>query len=460
MRSVFSWFEQLDPSGYLLLATVASAITLAILLGFILTRRAYRHRYFRRRAERTLVIRKQWDGILHGTVLPETWLFERLDREIVESILLDRLEVAPPEEAERLVKCLRLSGLLDLRIYETRQFRGWRRRLALVSLGRMRAPETIPALAEALDDPNSDARVDAVRGLGKTGLPEAAVPILDRITHGQLHIAVPPLQDALLNCCRLRPALLLSYVREADDEVRPLLARVLAEVATPELGIDLLMLASDPLPEVRASAARALAEARAPLALTALSSLVKDKVWYVRLRAVVALGELGDPHIIPLLIDSLCDSNRYVRLRSAWALAQLEGHLEEIINLAMEKRDRYALQALVSELERSGGILTLINSLVDPAWRGTAQRVLLAALQAGTERLLLDALANHTNWRVRLAVARLLVRSGKTQLIPHLERLEAAANSRRARRIIRWVTKQVRLVADGTPGPQHREVLA
>ncbi len=459
MPSVFNWIKQLEPSGYVAQAIIVSAFSITLLLGFILVRRAYRRRYLLRRAKRTVAIRKKWEVILNGTVLPETWMFDRLDRDIVESILLDRLDVAPPEEAERLVNCLRLSGLLDLRIYETRQFRGWRRRLALVSLGRMHAPEGIPSLAEALDDPNPDARVDAVRGLGKTGLPEAAVPILDRIIHGHLRVAVPPLQDALLNCCRLRPSLLLSYVRLADDEVRPLLARVLAEVASPELGTDLLLLASDPLPDVRASAARALAEARAPLALTALASLVKDKVWYVRLRAAVALGQLHDPHTIPLLIESLCDSNRYVRVRSAWALARLEEHLEEIIDLAVEKRDRYALQALISELERSGNILKMVDSLVDPARQGVAQRALLGALHAGTQRLLLDALAKHKNWRVRLAVARLLARSGEPRLIPHLERLQADANSPRAKRIMRWVTKQVRLVAEGTPGPQHQEVL-
>jgi HEAT repeat protein len=460
MRSAFNWFQQLDPSGYVLLATIASAMSLALLLGFILARRAYRRRYFHRRAERTVAIAKQWESIVNGTVLPETWLFDRLDREIVESMLLDRLEVASPQEAERLVKCLRLSGLLDLRIYEAREFRGWRRRLALVSLGRMRAPETIPPLAEALDDPSLDARVDAVRGLGNTALPEAAVPILDRIVRGQLHVAVPPLQNALLNCCRLRPSLLLPYIREADDDIRPLLARVLAEVASPELGPELLQLASDPLSEVRASAARALGEAQASLALLALGSLVKDEEWFVRLRAVVALGQLDDPRTIPVLIETLCDSNRYVRVRSAWALARLDAHLEEIFDLAMRKRDRYALQALVSELERSGGIFKMIDALVDPARQGAAEQVLVVALESGTQRLLLDALVHHTEWHVRVAVAQLLARSGETQLIPRIERLEAAAKSWRQKRIMSWLLQRWRNVAAATPGPEHQQVIA
>ncbi len=458
MQSVFRWIEQFGAAGLALEAIVASAISIALLIAFVLAHRAYRAHHFRRRTERTLAIRKQWEGILDGSVPAETWRFHRLDRQIVESILLDRLEVAPPEEAERLVKCLRLSGLLDVRVYEARKFRGLSRRQALVSLGRMQAPEGIPALAEGLDDPHADARLDAVRGLGKTGLPEAAVPILDRITHGQLRVAVPPLQNALLHCCRSRPSLLLSYVREADDDVRPLLARVLGEVASPELGPDLLLLASDPLPEVRASAARAMGEARPPAVLTALTSLAKDDEWFVRLRALVALGQLDDPRTIPVLIEGLSDSNRHVRVRAAWALAQLEAYVEEIFDVVVQKQDGHALGALISELERSGGIFRLIEALANRVRYGNAEQALLAALQAGAPRVLLDALVHHANWRVRLAVARLVARSGGAHLVPQLERLAAAAKSRREKRVVDWVLLQLR--AKVAPGPQPEGVIA
>ncbi len=456
MQFVSNWLERLGPASYVVHAIVASAIGMALLLGFILWRRAYRRSQIRQRGERTLALRKQWEGILDGRIRAETWRFDPLDRDIVESILLDRLEVAPPPECERLLKCLRFSGLLDMRIYEARQQRGWRRRQALVCLGRMHAPEGIPALAEGLEDPNPKARLSAVRGLGNVGLPEAAVPILDHVVRGQLRIPILPVQNALLSCCRSRPSLLLSYVLHADDSVRPLLARVLGEVASPELGEELLLLASDPLPEVRASAARALAEVGPPLALTALANLVRDEEWFVRLRAVVALGRLEDPRTIPSLVEGLCDSNRHVRLRAAWALARLDAHLEEILELVMDRQDRYALQALVSELERSGVILELVDSLTDPARRAAAERILLVVLRAGAQRLLLDALVRHGYWRVRLAVARLLARSGESQLIPQLEQLAAATMSRRQQRITRWLLGQLRV--ESAPGSRPHGV--
>jgi HEAT repeat protein len=444
MQSVFSWTERLDPANHVISAIVGLAIAIALLLGFILVRRAYRRRYFRRRDERTVAIRERWEGILSGTVPPEAWRFDPLDRDIVESILLDRLDVSPPKEAERLLQCVRFSGLLDMRIYEARHFRGWRRRHALVCLGRMHAPEAIPALAEALDDPDPKICLAAIRGLGSVGLPEASVPILESVVLSHLHVPVAPLQNALLNCCRLRPSLLLFHVLRADDSVRPLLARVLGEVASPELGEELLLLASDPLAEVRASAARALGEAGPSLGLSALASLVHDEEWFVRLRAVVALGRFRDPHSIPLLVEGLCDSNRYVRLRAAAGLARLDAQLEEIFGLVTQRHDRYAMQALVVELERSGALLNLIESLSDAVRQRSAESLLLTALRAGADRFLVDMLAHHVDLRVKIAVARLLVRSGEIRLIPRLEHLAASTASWRGQCVTRWLLRQLR----------------
>lgn len=387
MGSVFSWIRQLGPAGFVLKAIVGSLIGIGLLLAFILGRRAVRRRYFRRRNARTFVIRKNWEAIVGNQVPPEKWRFERLDCEIIETIALDRLEVAPAAEGMRLLGLLRSSGLLDMRIYEARTLRGWRRRRALVTLGRTRAPEAIAALSEALDDPDLETRVAAVRGLSRAALPEAAVPLLEQLIAGGLHAAAVPLQNALLNCCRSQPALLVSYLNKAQGKTRELLARVLGEVATPELEDELLLLAGDPQPEVRASAARALAQAKSHLALPILSQLATDPEWFVRLRAVVGLGALATPQSIPPLIRALCDANRMVRLRAAAALVPLEPHLEQILVQVVETHDRYALQAMISELERSGGLPKLVDALANTGHSPTAASLLLEALDAGARQL-------------------------------------------------------------------------
>ncbi len=426
-----------------ILLTVAG---IALLLAFILVRRGWRSRIFRRRDARVIEVRNNWNGILTGTIAPEEWRDDRLTCEIVEAMLLDRLEVASGAEADRLLACVRASGLLDLRIQEARRRRGWRRRRALASLGRMRAPEAVPALTEALDDRNRGHRLVAVRGLGRLGLPDGAIPILDRLIEGSLG-SLPPvqIQNALLSCTRGQPQLLVPHIRRAGPETRPLLARVLGELATGDLDEeDLVLLASDPQAEVRASAARALTSAPLNIAMSLLGTLAEDDEWFVRLRAIVGLGQLQHPRALPALIEGLCDRNRLVRLRAATGLAHMDAHVEDVLDLVEARNDRYAQHALLSELEISGALLAHVDRL---AARGSirehAARIVLRMLHFGAYRMLVSALGSHSDRRVRFEIARLLAGSKVDALVPLLDRASAAEKSPRRRAVYAWVRRRL-----------------
>ena len=361
MEFVFNRIEKLGPAGLVLQAILISLLGIVLLVGFIVLRRWYRARYFRRRNERTVVLRSRWDDILSGKISAEAWRLNPLDCDIVESILLDSIEMSSAADLPPLLECLRVSGLLDMRIYEARTTQGWNQRTALLALGRTRAMEAIPALAEGLDSQLRETRIAAVRGLGRTARMEAALPILDRIVTGQFDAPERSLKNALVNCCRTHPHILINYLEHSDGPVRELLARVLGELASPDLGEELLVLATDSLPEVRASAARALGNTNTPYSLPALHSLASDPEWFVRLRAVVALGQIENIGKIKVLLHALCDTNRHVRLRAAWALARMEPQLEQILEQVVATKDDYALQAFVSELERSGAIEKIVS---------------------------------------------------------------------------------------------------
>src|SRR5580658_7501310 len=90
--------------------------------------------------------------------------------------------------------------------------------------------------------------------------------------------------------------------------------------------------------------------------LPALHTLAADPEWFVRLRAVVALGQIENVGKIRILLHAVCDRNRHVRQRAAWALARMEPQLEQILEDVVATNDDYALQAFISELERSGAI--------------------------------------------------------------------------------------------------------
>ncbi|HZQ22393.1 MAG TPA: HEAT repeat domain-containing protein [Terriglobales bacterium] len=377
---------ELGIARLLLEAISFSLLGILLLIGFIVLRRWYRGRYFRRLNEHTFQIRSQWEGVVNGRVPARSWRLNRLDCEIVESILLDTIEVATPEQLPPLLNCLRSSGLLDLRIHQARTTLGWKRRAALVALGRTRAPEAIPALAEALEAPSEETRIAAVRGLGRTGLLEAATPILDHLLESPLHIPEHAVKNALASCCQNFPTILLRYLSDARGPNRELLARVLGELATADLGEDLIVLATDAAPEVRASAARALGNAQPSFALPVLSVLIRDKEWFVRLRAVVALASIDHSTRIRPLLHALCDTNRYVRQRAAWALTSVGTNLDHILAQVVETQDNYALQAFISELERSGAIAEVVDAL-EQHCEDSAGRILLQALSAGQQNM-------------------------------------------------------------------------
>jgi HEAT repeat protein len=378
---------ELAASRLILEAILLSLLGIFLLIVFIAGRRWQRGRYFQKLNRRTFSLRSRWDDIIDGTVPAQSWRLDRFDCEIVEAILLDNLETATPEELPRLLHCLRSSGLLDMRIRQAREASGWKQQSALVALGRTRAREAVPALAAALNSSNQEIRLAAVRGLGRTGLPDAALPILDHLLTGRLNIPEHVVKNALASCCRSSAAVLLQYLRSAAGASRQIIARAMAEVATADLGEDLILLAGEPDPELRASAARVMGKAQPAFAFPVLSVLAADKEWFVRLRAVVALAGINHKARIRPLLRALCDSNRLVRQRAAWALTQMDANLSEILSQVVETQDNYALQAFISELERTGAIDQMINDIEEHRASGEASEMLLQALNSCRARI-------------------------------------------------------------------------
>jgi HEAT repeat protein len=140
-------------------------------------------------------------------------------------------------------------------------------------------------------------------------------------------------------------------MQQAKGPLREVLGRVLGEVATPSLGLDLLQFVGDDLDELRAAAARAMSQTKSALALDLLNELTRDRVWFVRLRAIVSLGKLSDPRAVPALLRGLKDSNRLVRLRAAEALVEIKDEMAPIFRQVVDTRDRYGFHAYLTALE-------------------------------------------------------------------------------------------------------------
>jgi hypothetical protein len=384
MASVFEKLWSLGPAAFVLKAIVAAIIADALLLAFILLRRAYRKRYFRKRDARVFELRQQWQDVITGRIPYTAWRGNTFDRRIVETMALDGLEAAGPEQCARTLRFMRASGLIEKRIFEARHFTGWRRLRALVALGRTRAPEGIPALGEALRDNDLETRLAALRGLGRTASPQAAEEILAWVGEKGLVVPELPLQSALIQCCAERPQLLLPYVQNAQGPLRAALGRVLGEVATPSLGLDLLQFVGDDLEELRAAAARALAHSPSGLALDVLNELARDPTWFVRLRAIVSLGKLSDQRGIPALLRGLTDANRLVRLRAAEALVGLNIAMVPIFQQVVAANDRYGLHAYLTAVENANVLAKLEEELQACALPSEEKQRLQSVLRSGS----------------------------------------------------------------------------
>lgn len=363
MEYIFSLIRKLGPAGVVVKGIVAALVGDALLLAFILIRRAYRKRYFERRDARALHFQKFWPELISGAIRHDDWRKNALDRQVVESLALDALEASPPPEAARILRFLRESGLLGKQIHEAERYRGWRRRKALVALGRTRAPEGIPALSEGLRDPNAETRMASLRGLGRTSLPSAGEEILRWV--GEVGITVPalPLENALINCTRERPRILLPYLKSAEGRLREIIGRVLGEVASAALEADILEMAGDESTELRASAARALAHSKPKIALPVLTKMIDDASWIVRLRAAVAIGQLRSPVGIQALVRALTDSHRLVRLRAAQAIVDQDEDPVSTFGQITDLRDPYAQDAYITAADNANTYAGLIEAL-------------------------------------------------------------------------------------------------
>src|SRR5439155_125056 len=384
MESIFERLWKLGPSAFVLKAIVAAIVADALLLAFILLRRTYRKRYFAKRDARVFELRQQWDALVSGKIPYESWRKKPFDRRIVETMALDAFEASGAGESARLLKFLRQSGLIEKRIFEARRQTGWRRMRSLVALGRTRAPEGIPALAEALRDSDLEVRLAALRGLGRMACPEAGEEILAWVGERGLCVPALPLQSALIQCCAERPQLLLPYVQHAEGPLREVLGRVLGEVATPSLGLDLLQFVGDDLDELRAAAARALAQSPAGLAFDVLTELARDPIWFVRLRAIVSLGRFSDRRAVPALLRGLTDANRLVRLRAAEGLVGLKTEMVPIFEQVVQARDRYGLHAYLTAIENADLLGKLESELQACAFIQEDKDRLQRVLQSGS----------------------------------------------------------------------------
>src|ERR1700674_5595067 len=209
MNPSLDLLPHLDTAFFVAELILACLAGIATLMVYLLVRRTLRGIRTRRYDALAFKVHEQWREIVRGEVPPDTWRKDPIEREIVQSIVLQEIGAATDKDRPRLQEFLRSNGLVDAAIERARSGHGARRRQALLTLGAMRVPEAIAPLSEELDDWQLDKRVAAVHALGMTGLPEAAEPILESLMIGGLRVPLDPVSNALVRCFIGQPEALL-----------------------------------------------------------------------------------------------------------------------------------------------------------------------------------------------------------------------------------------------------------
>jgi HEAT repeat protein len=424
-----------------LVSVIALGAILAGMLVFMLGRRAWHSVRFRRRDQ----FRAYWYGRLPGLLAGATPAAEELRapeaREMLESAILHRREAAEPKDRKRLQELAERSGLLGERIRRAEKGPRWDRLESVRVLGQLRSPAAVPVLERALEDSWAPLASEALRSLGMIASPSAGPAIvrcLDRSKPVEPNIWL----DAAIACVT-NPEAFLRLVQDDRAEVRILAARALAESPQTASFDSLHPLAFHPDPEVRGQAARALGRSGDGRAVSLLVAATQDEAWFVRLRAVMALGEAGAVSALDAVLRALQDPNFQVRQRAAATLASLVSRPGEAVQMVVATHDDYAVEGLLSCLTRSGLLWRSLELLRAPnsSLGQDAAKLAKGALAAGYYPLYLNAVETHPDWRVRMAVARLLAAADHPELTAELERRLGAAPTPRSRRLLRAILR-------------------
>ncbi|MBI1955163.1 MAG: HEAT repeat domain-containing protein [Acidobacteria bacterium] len=415
---------------------------LGAMFAFILGRRAWRAYVFRRRDRYREHWQLRFPSLLSGEVPSAQEMRSVEAREALESLLLNRLEAAAEDEQKRLGEVYERSGLLEQHIRMLRRGARWDRLHAAAILGQVRCAAAIPALEKALTDPWPPLHSEALRSLGRIGSPAAGPALLTFLRQGMPEEPTIWLDAAV--ACITGVGAFLPLLQDTREEVRILAARAVAESPQPipsPLFDSLSSLAFDPNPEVRAQAMRVLGRSQEERAVSLLVSGTQDEVWFVRLRAVAALARAGTAAVLEAVLRASGDPDFRVRQRAAATLASLANRPAQVLEWLGDMQDRYAVEGFLSQLARSGLLWRALPLLLAPeeSGRQDAEKLLSGAVAAGYYQILLNAVETHPQWRVRLAVARLLAQADNPELATELQRRLQSAPTPRLRHLLRGI---------------------
>jgi len=384
----------------ILILSILASIVLIIVYAFL--RRFYRRRRFLRLDRKRALL---YPVVTSMVQFPGTLSIERirsrkgsLDWIVVEEALLDQMSFVEPRHYPRIYVIFEQLGYVDHYLDLLRNAKVWKRAQAAERLGIIRCRKAVPALIEALDDEARDVRNMAIYALGLLGDDKGLEAIMRCLLDclGPLEeVSVRIVKSALISYGRPAIRVIRRGLKSSNWRVRAVTVEILGNIDDPAVVDELTLALFDREPDVRAKAARALGQKRGRSAIPDLMILTEDPFWLVRLQCSRALGLIYAPQAIGRLKERLLDTNWQVRRAAAESLGMMKEHsLEALRDVLLKKNDAYAREQVVEELQRSGLVWRIVESLDDGREdvRGLAEETLYAIARNGAFSPLINAL--------------------------------------------------------------------
>lgn len=314
------------------------------------------------------------------------------------------------------------------------------------NLGLVRHEASWPLLVKALEDPNPDLQVVAVRSLATIHHPGSFLPLVGRLHKAVLdpasNLSVRTLKSALVGFSLQSAGKLRDSLQNTNPRIRFLATDVIREIVEreasgrPEFRLDnknfndelaeifLADLPIDDNPDVRARSAPVIAHLADERAASVLLRLLEDSVWFVRLHAVRSfVGNRFLPYAARIA-KALADPNWRVRETAVRTLRSFgQPGLDLLTTHFLSTRDRYSREQIADEFQRAGLVPTLLTRSTETG-NGTETAVLRHLAELGKTSCMVAALEDGgENRKLRKHFLQLLGQSPDPQIQQWVEQV-------------------------------------
>ena len=405
------------PASIVILYSIIAILLLVILVVFtaVLIRRLYKERFFTALDREREIYAPLVDALVSSAPVDMT-LFENpvnsikwlaveelllntidgiaIDGVAIDGVVVDDLSRVKSDRARDSFETL---GITDIYLTDLKSSNKYRASLCADRLGRIGCERAVPELIEALKSGSRDIKNMAVNALGLIGDERAISPLMERfreVIGEKEDISGRIIKNALIAFGPGALPYLLTELGSSLWRVRSRVLDVLCEIDDPSLKEVFLRALSDLEPDVRAKGARGLGVIKeADGVIEPLTRLYEDEVWVVRYHCVKALGAIKDECSIELFKRAIADANWQVRRAASEALGGYGlSAIKELTDVMLRSTDRFAREQVAEELQRSGLIYAIVESLRNPAGSKPAEDMLFDVGRNGVISPLLDAM--------------------------------------------------------------------